>query len=62
MSKTKLYGAIYGDIVGRKYEYKFEGNIPDDINMFPKNASISDDTLMTLASAYFLLNDYTEYS
>lgn len=55
--KYKLYGAIYGDIVGRLYEYKFEGDLPTTLNMFPKGGKISDDSLMTLASAYSILNN-----
>lgn len=51
MTTHALYGAIYGDIIGRKYEYKYEGEIPEDLDMFPKDGKISDDTIMTLASA-----------
>ena len=60
MNRTdKLYGAIYGDIVGRCYEYKFKGDIPEDIDMFPEDACISDDSVMTLASAYAIMNNVT---
>ena len=53
MSKNKLYGAILGDIAGKKYEYKNQEEIPliDKINIHPIDSSYSDDTIMTLASA-----------
>lgn len=53
MVKNKLYGAILGDIAGKKYEYKHVGELPtiDEINIHPIDSSYSDDTIMTLASA-----------
>jgi ADP-ribosylglycohydrolase len=53
MNKNKLYGAILGDIAGKKYEYKHQGDLPllDEINIHPINSTYSDDTIMTLASA-----------
>ena len=53
MNKNKLYGAILGDIAGKKYEYKFQGDLPllTEINIHPIDSSYSDDTIMTLASA-----------
>lgn len=53
MNKNKLYGAILGDIAGKKYEYKNQEKIPspDKINIHPIDSSYSDDTIMTLASA-----------
>ena len=57
MNKNKLYGAILGDIAGKKYEYKHQGDLPplDEINIHPIDSSYSDDTIMTLASARSLL-------
>lgn len=51
--KNKLYGAILGDIAGKKYEYKNQNEIPsiDKIDIHPVNSLYSDDTIMTLASA-----------
>ena len=53
MNKNKLYGAILGDIAGKKYEYKNQEEIPliDKINIHPIDSCYSDDTIMTLASA-----------
>lgn len=53
MNKNKLYGAILGDIAGKKYEYKHIGELPtiDKINIHPIDSCYSDDTIMTLASA-----------
>ncbi len=53
MVKNKLYGAILGDIAGKKYEYKHQGDLPllDEINIHPIDSCYSDDTIMTLASA-----------
>lgn len=50
---NKLYGAILGDIAGKKYEYKLQGDLPllEEINIHSINSSYSDDTIMTLASA-----------
>lgn len=53
MNKNKLYGAILGDIAGKKYEYKYKDKLPtiDKINIHPTDSNYSDDTIMTLASA-----------
>lgn len=53
MDKNKLYGVILGDIAGKQYEYKHQGDLPsiDKINIHPIDSSYSDDTIMTLASA-----------
>jgi len=59
MVKNKLYGAILGDIAGKKYEYKHQGDLPplDEINIHPIDSSYSDDTIMTLASARSIMYD-----
>jgi len=55
-----LYGAIYGDIIGRKYEFPKMQSFPnvEDIENFPKEGAFTDDTLMTLATASFILGDF----
>ena len=57
--KNKLYGAILGDIAGKKYEYKHIGELPtiDKINIHPIDSCYSDDTIMTLASARSIMYD-----
>lgn len=58
--KKALYGAIYGDILGRKYEYPKMQSFPpvDTIEDFPEDGKFTDDTLMTLASAAYILGDF----
>lgn len=58
--RKALYGAIYGDILGRKYEYPKMQNFPpvDTIEDLPEDGKFSDDTLMTLASAAYILGDF----
>lgn len=53
---NKLYGAILGDIAGQPYEYHFNGNM-NNIEIHNEKAHITDDTLMTLASADAVLNN-----
>lgn len=58
--RNALYGAIYGDIIGRKYEFPKMQSFPnvEDIEDFPQEGGFTDDTLMTLASASYLLGDF----
>jgi ADP-ribosylglycohydrolase len=59
-NKNALYGAIYGDIIGRKYEFPKMQSFPnaEDIKDFPEDGDYTDDTLMTLASAAYILGDF----
>lgn len=59
-NRKALYGAIYGDILGEKYEFPVMVNFPEveTIEDFPEDGKFSDDTLMTLASAAYLLGDF----
>lgn len=52
--KYKLYGAILGDLCGQPYERV--AKIPKKINIHNPNSHITDDTVMTLASAYSLIH------
>lgn len=58
--KRALYGAIYGDLVGRKYEFPKMQSFPkiEEIEDLPEDGNFTDDTLMTLASAAYLLGDF----
>jgi ADP-ribosylglycohydrolase len=58
--RNALYGAIYGDIIGRKYEFPKMQSFPkvESIEAFPEEGGFTDDTLMTLASASYLLGDF----
>jgi ADP-ribosylglycohydrolase len=50
-----LYGAIFGDIAGSKYEFNAaKGN---DFKLVPNGSKFTDDTVMTLATANWLLTD-----
>ena len=49
-----LYGAIFGDIAGSKYEFNAaKGN---DFKLVPEGSRFTDDTVMTLAVAKWLMN------
>lgn len=50
-----LYGTIYGDIAGSKYEFK---SVKDyNFTSVPKGSHFTDDTVMTLAIAKWLMRD-----
>lgn len=51
---NKLYGAILGDLAGQPYEFKYKGDY-SEFNIHDKRSHITDDSLMTLASASYLL-------
>ncbi|MFA6862088.1 MAG: ADP-ribosylglycohydrolase family protein [Bacilli bacterium] len=54
-----MYGATIGDIVGSVYEFSNcveEKPQSEDFALFPENAGFTDDTVMTAAIAYALLN------
>lgn len=54
--KYKLYGAILGDLAGQPFEFKYKGDY-SDVKIHNPNSKITDDTLMTLASASAILNN-----
>ena len=55
-----LYGAIFGDIAGSKYEFNSaKGN---DFKLVPEGSRFTDDTVMTLAVANWLLDSKTHLS
>ena len=51
--KYKLYGAILGDLCGQPYEFPVMQHFPKikDIDLLNPNSHITDDTIMTLATA-----------
>ena len=50
-----LYGTIYGDIAGSMYEFK---SVKDyNFTSIPEGSHFTDDTVMTLAIAKWLMND-----
>lgn len=50
-----MIGAIAGDIVGSVYE--FQGTKKFDFPLFNENSRFTDDTVLTLATAFSLMND-----
>ena len=48
-----LYGAIIGDIIGSRFEFKNDRSYI--YSLFTKNSTFTDDTLLTLAVAYSLI-------
>lgn len=59
-NRKALYGAIYGDLLGSIYEFPKLQHFPkvEEIKDFPENGKFTDDTLMTLASAAYILGDF----
>lgn len=53
MTTNKLYGAILGDLAGQPYEFPAMQHFPNvkDINLHNPHSVITDDTLLTLATA-----------
>ena len=55
MGKVKMLGALVGDIIGSVYE--FLNTKRTDFELFPKGSRFTDDSVMTLAVAKWLLED-----
>ena len=55
ISKTALYGAILGDIIGVPYEFREIRQKSKDFELFSKKSDFSDDTVMTVAIADAIL-------
>lgn len=53
--KYKLYGAILGDLCGQPYEFPPMKGPYTDVNIHNPDSTITDDTIMTLATAFALL-------
>lgn len=52
---AKMLGAIVGDMIGSKYE--FDNVKTTDFDLFPHGCRFTDDTVMTLAVARWLMED-----
>ena len=55
MGKVKMLGALVGDIIGSMYE--FLNTKRTDFELFPEGSRFTDDSVMTLAVAKWLLED-----
>ena len=56
--RNPVLGAIAGDMIGVPYEWysKHNQQIPENFKLWTKNSHFSDDTVMTIAVAEWLLN------
>ena len=50
-----MYGAILGDIIGSPFEFD-QGNKSKEFSLFSKNATFTDDSVMTIAVGYAFLD------
>lgn len=57
MNKYKLYGAILGDLAGQPYEFPAMKGPYTNVNLHNPNSVITDDTIMTLATAAAIINN-----
>lgn len=57
MKNHKLYGAILGDLCGQPFEFPPMKGPYINVDIHNPNSDFTDDTIMTLATAYALLND-----
>ena len=57
---TGICGAVYGDIIGMPYEWR--ATRTKDYNFHLKLNDFSDDTILTVAIAHWLLGDRSEQS
>ena len=53
--ENKMFGAVFGDVVGSPYEFD-RGNKSKDFEMFNPECKFTDDTVMTVAVAEALLD------
>ena len=49
-----MYGAVFGDIIGSWYEWHNQKS--EDIELFPREARFTDDTVLTVAIADSILH------
>lgn len=57
MEKVKMLGALVGDIIGSTYEFYNTKRM--DFDLFEKRSTFTDDSVMTLAVAKWLIEDDT---
>jgi len=60
MNNLKLYGAILGDLAGQPYEFKYKGDY-SEFNIHNPNSCFTDDTILTLATAAFMLGKFESF-
>jgi ADP-ribosylglycohydrolase len=52
---TKLYANILGDLAGQPYEFNYKGDF-SEFDLHDPRSRFTDDTIMTLATAYAIMN------
>lgn len=60
MTANKLYGAILGDLAGQPYEFNYKGDY-SEFNIHNPNSHITDDSIMTLATAAYMLGKFESF-
>lgn len=55
---TGIFGAVCGDILGSRYERKRTQNY--DFDMLPKGSKVTDDTILTMAIARWLMSERSD--
>ena len=55
MGQTKMLGALVGDIIGSTYEFRNVKSV--EFPLFPEGTNFTDDSVMTLAVAKWLMDD-----
>lgn len=58
---NKLYGAILGDLAGQPFEFPAKGGPRTGVQIHNPDSHFTDDTIMTLATASYLLGDYPSF-
>lgn len=51
-----IYGAIIGDIIGSRFEFKHNLNIHKNFTMFDSKCKVTDDSIMTIAVAKAMID------
>lgn len=59
--KNKLYGAILGDLAGQPHEFPAKGGPRENIILHNPDSVFTDDTIMTLATAAYLLGKFNTF-
>ena len=57
--KNKLYGAILGDLCGQPFEFAKHTGYNKPITLHNEDSIITDDSIMTFATAFAILNNVT---
>lgn len=56
-----MYGAILGDIIGSKYEFRKDKHLKYNFPLFSDGCEFTDDTILTIATMDCMLNNDSDY-